>query len=57
LSLSAYADEAAALLGIPLEGDLREAVAGDLERIRAIAEFLMEFPLAQGVEPAAVFRP
>jgi hypothetical protein len=52
-----YVDATAAALGIPLDDELRAAVAGDMERIRAIAEFLMEFPLEQGVEVAPVFRP
>jgi hypothetical protein len=51
-----YADATAAVVGIPLEGELRDAVVGDLERIQAIAQFLMEFPLDRNVEAAPVFR-
>ena len=35
----------------------RAAVSEDLNRIGVVARFLMEFPLSQGQEPAAVFQP
>lgn len=52
-----YVDSAAALIDLPLHPEIRSAVVADLERIAAIADFLMAFPLEQSVESAPVFRP
>ena len=57
MNTAKYVEQTAELLGIPLDEELRAAVTGDMERIQAIAEFLMEFPLDQSVEAAPVFRP
>ena len=53
----AYLDATAAWIGLHIDPADREAVNGDLNRLAAIAEFLMQFPLSQDVEAAAVFRP
>jgi len=52
-----YLEAAAAQIGIPLNAANRAAVSDDLNRIGAIAKFLMEFPLPQEAEAAAVFNP
>jgi hypothetical protein len=52
-----YVDAAAAKLGVSINSANREAISGDLNRIGAIASYLMEFPLNQEIEAAAVFRP
>jgi hypothetical protein len=53
----AYADAAAALIGLPLDAAHRPGVVLNLERIAAMAALLMSFPLDDDVEPAPVFRP
>jgi hypothetical protein len=53
----AYLDAVAAQIGLPVEAVNRPGVSEDLKRIGAIAQFLMEFPLAQDVEAAPVFQP
>jgi len=52
----AYIDAAAARIGLSFDPAYRASIADDLERIGAIAEFLMQFPLPQEVEAAPVFR-
>lgn len=52
-----YLDAAAAKIGITINAANRPAVSEDLNRIGAIAQFLMEFPLNQNVEAAPVFQP
>ena len=52
-----YLDAAAAQIGVPVDAMNRAAVSEDLNRIGVVARFLMEFPLSQGQEPAAVFQP
>lgn len=52
----AYLDATAARIGLPIAPEYRAGVNEDLTRISQIAEFLMEFPLAQDVEAAAVFH-
>ena len=52
----AYLEAAAARIGLPVNAAHAAAVATDLNRIADIAQFLMEFPLAQDVEAAPVFQ-
>ena len=52
-----YVDAAAAQLHVPVHVANRKPVSEDLNRLSAIAQFLMEFPLGQEVEAAPVFRP
>jgi hypothetical protein len=52
-----YLEATAQRLGLPIPARDRAAVSEDLNRIGAIAGFLMEFPLAQEVEAASVFQP
>jgi hypothetical protein len=54
--LPSYVDAASARIGLEIEPGERAAVTRDLERLAAMAEFLMEFPLAQDLEAAAVFQ-
>ncbi len=54
---ASYPEAAAAQIGLPVLAANREALGEDLKRLRAVAEFLMEFPLDQGIEAAPVFRP
>jgi hypothetical protein len=52
-----YLDAAAAQIGLQIPAVNRAAVNDDLQRIGQIAKILMDFPLAQDVESAPVFRP
>lgn len=55
--VAAYAEQAAALLGLPLAAEHRPGVVANLTQLRAIAGPLMSFALADPVEPAPVFVP
>lgn len=48
---------AADQIGLPIAPEYREAVEEDFARARAIALFLMEFPLDPRIEAAPVFQP
>jgi hypothetical protein len=52
-----YVDAMAAQIGLQIPAANRTAVQDDLHRISQIARVLMDFPLAQDVESAPVFRP
>jgi hypothetical protein len=52
-----YLEAASAQIGLSIDGKERQAVKEDLNRIAAIAGFLMQFPLSQDVEAAPVFQP
>ena len=54
--IEALADASAAAIGLPLAHEHRPGVLLNLERIAALAQSLMEFPLGEDVEPAPVFR-
>jgi hypothetical protein len=58
LSLNAtYLKATAAAVGLEISADNQPGVLENLDRIAAIADFLMQFPLAQDIEVAPVFRP
>jgi len=50
-------NNAAAEIGLTIDPAYQAGVQEQLTRLRAVAEFLMEFPLPQDVEPAPVFQP
>src|SRR5207248_4702097 len=52
-----YVDAASAKIDLKIDAAERKAVNDNLTRLSAIADFLMEFPLSQGVEAAPVFHP
>ena len=52
----AYLDAAAAALELPIAPEHRAGVIVNLERLAAMARLVMEFPLADEIEPAPVFR-
>lgn len=54
---NAYIAATAALNGLTLEGERRDEVARQLERIAEMAQQLTDFPLEAEVEPGPVFRP
>lgn len=55
--LSDYVDQTAELLLLPLQSEHRPGVIENFTRIKAIADLVLEFPLLEDVEPAAVFQP
>ncbi len=50
-------DQIAALIGLPLNPEHRPGVVTNFERIQAIAQLVMEFPLPDLIEAAPVFKP
>jgi hypothetical protein len=52
-----YLKAAPAKIGLSIDSAYQADVRGDLGRLTAVAEFLMQFPLDQDVEAAPVFRP
>jgi len=57
LANPSYLEAASAQIGLPIDPKSRAAVNDDLARLKTVAQFLMEFPLAQEVEAASVFQP
>lgn len=56
-SLETFADQAAAVLGVPLAAAHRPGVVQNLERAAAIAAPLLKLPLTADAEVASVFVP
>ena len=54
---STYVDAAAAAIGLPVRAEHRPGVILNFERIAAMAELVVTFPLAQETAAAPVFRP
>jgi Protein of unknown function (DUF4089) len=52
-----YAERAAAAIGLPLDPARVPAVAQQLAGLLAAAALVLDFPLAEDVEPAPVFEP
>jgi hypothetical protein len=50
-------DAAAAAIGLEIAAAHRPGVIANLDRIAAMAELVMGFPLPDEVEPAPVFQP
>lgn len=53
----AYVDAMAALHNLPLDDERRNEVIRQLGNIEILARQFVEFPLADEIEPAPVFRP
>jgi len=52
-----FVREAARQIALPIRSEDFEHVTEDMVRIAAIADFLMQFALAQEIEAAPVFQP
>ena len=52
-----YVDQMALLLDLQLRDEYRDGVVANFERIRAIANLVNSFPLAEDIEIAPVFEP
>ncbi|MEX0270209.1 DUF4089 domain-containing protein [Leptolyngbyaceae cyanobacterium UHCC 1019] len=55
--LSAFVDQAALLIDLPIPADYRQGVIANFERIAAIAQLVIEFPLPDDIELAPIFEP
>jgi hypothetical protein len=54
--IEALVDASAAAIGLPIAAAHRPGVLLHFERIADMAQSVMEFPLADDIEPAPVFR-
>jgi 1-carboxybiuret hydrolase subunit AtzG-like len=54
---AAHCDHMARVLALDIRPEWRQAVIDNLAATRTIAEAVLTFPLADDVEPAAVFEP
>ncbi|MEH2412406.1 DUF4089 domain-containing protein [Nostoc sp.] len=52
-----YVDQMTLLLDLELRDEYRDGVVANFERIRAIANLINSFPLAEDIEVAPVFEP
>ncbi len=52
-----YVDQVAQALNLPLQPEHRPGVVENVERMGAIAQLVLEFPLPATVDPAPVFQP
>ena len=50
-------DHIAAFIGLPLDPEHRPGVVTNFERIQAIAQLVMEFPLPEKIAAAPAFEP
>ncbi len=57
ITVEAWVDSMAALVGLPLLPEHRPGVVENFERIRAIAQRVMEFPLSEEIEAGPTFEP
>jgi len=53
----AHCDHMAAVLGLEIRPEWRQAVIDNLKATQAMAEAVLTFPLRDDVEPAPVFEP
>ncbi|EKQ68723.1 hypothetical protein OsccyDRAFT_3270 [Leptolyngbyaceae cyanobacterium JSC-12] len=52
-----YVDQAAAMIGLPIPTEYHQSVVENFERIAAIAQLVLDFPLPEEIENAPVFDP
>jgi hypothetical protein len=57
VDVSAFVDSMAKLVEMPIPEEYREGVIANFERIQAIAQLVMNFPLSEEVEAAPTFDP
>jgi hypothetical protein len=55
--LVAYVDQAARIIGLEIPAEYHAGVVQNFERIAAIAQPVMEFPLPEDIEIAPIFEP
>ncbi|BAY94442.1 MULTISPECIES: DUF4089 domain-containing protein [unclassified Tolypothrix] len=52
-----YVEQMALLVNLQLRDEYRDGVVANFERIKAIAQLVNDFPIAEEVEVAPVFEP
>ncbi len=52
-----FVDQTALMVGLPIPPENRQAVIDNFERIAAIAQLVLDFPLHEDIEIAPVFQP
>ena len=52
-----YVDVTAAVIGLPIPPESRDAVVASFRQIAAMADLVMSFPIDDDIDPAVVFRP
>ncbi len=57
LNVPEYVNQAAAIVGLPIPDDYHAGVVENFERIAAIAQLVLDFPLPDDTEVAPVFDP
>lgn len=57
LDVSAFVDQMAAIVDLPLQAEHRPGVVANFERIHLVAQWVMEFPLPEEIEVAPTFEP
>lgn len=54
---SEFVEIMAGMVGLPIPAEYRESVVANMERIHAVAQLVLEFPLPEEIEAAPVFEP
>jgi len=54
---TAYVDQAAALIGLPIPPECHQSVVENFDRITTVAQLFLDFPLPEDIEIAPVFEP
>ncbi|MBW4539249.1 MAG: DUF4089 domain-containing protein [Myxacorys chilensis ATA2-1-KO14] len=54
---SAFVEARSGAVDVPIPIAYRDSVVANLERIQAIAQLVLEFPLPSDIEPASTFEP
>ena len=57
LNVAAYVDQTASMVGLPIPAEYRQSVIDNFDRIAAIAQLVLEFPMPEETEIAPVFEP
>lgn len=56
-NIEKYVEVTAELINLPLQPEHLPGVVANLEKIAAIAQLVIEFPLPPEIEPASKFEP
>lgn len=56
-NIGEFVDQMAAVVDLPIPAEYREGVVLNFERIHAVAQLVLEFPIPEDVEAAPVFEP
>jgi Protein of unknown function (DUF4089) len=56
-NVGGYVEQMALLVNLQLRHEYHDGVVANFERIKAIAQLVNEFPIAEEIEVATVFEP